>query len=454
MNPRIPSCSILLLAKRLPPLLFMVPCLLTSQPQAYLEHYVGGKAGALSLTFDDSLASHWTTAAPAMTARGMRGTFFVITGNVDWDGARSAALGGHEIASHSTTDAKHVSGDPAELVADAAMKLEQSRTAIDAQIGQVIPDYQTISFAYPYGITSRESDSTNLPDLVSQYFQFSRTAGGSADHNHPDPDQWAYRWDGAWRFGYQGGPRPDLAYHWISRSLILNGAAGEATTIANHLDTYAIGQNRWSVFLYHTEGGEANFTQHLDAIAARAEDLWIAPFGEVARYIQQRSKANLSVSAVEADSVTLSLISADGPDPDAVALSVSVVWPVAATVGVTVEQGGQVLAHQQSGDTFTFAAMPDGGDILVSLGGGSPAPQSPPVLEMMISESGLAIAFTSTGPAQHTLESSPLPAGPYSPVADIDPVTTSTAGQAHTFETGIAPPAPGDAVFFRIAVEP
>jgi hypothetical protein len=236
--------------------------------------------------------------------------------------------------------------------------------------------------------------------------------------------------------------------------LILNGTAGEAATIGNHLDTYAIGQNRWSVFLYHSEGGETNFNLHLDAIGARADDLWIAPFGEVARYIQQRSEASLSITAADADSVTLALTRGGSPDPDAVALTVALVWPAAAGAEVTIEQAGEALAYQQNHDKLTFAAVPDGGDIVATLGGGSPVPESLPVPQIAWVDGSIAIAFTSTGPGVHTLESSSQPTGPFAPVVDTEPVTTLTAGETHTFQPSMARPAPGEAAFWRIAIEP
>jgi len=61
----------------------------------------GNKAGAVSLTFDDALDSHLSIAIPALNARGMKGTFFLITNKVTvWDPWKSAALAGHEIGSH------------------------------------------------------------------------------------------------------------------------------------------------------------------------------------------------------------------------------------------------------------------------------------------------------------------------------------------------------------------
>lgn len=418
------------------------------EPVAELELYAGGKTGALSLTFDDGLASHWTTAAPLMTARGLRGTFFVITDLVDWEGARSAALSGHEIASHSTTNAKLVTADnPPVLVADAAAKLEQSRAAIELEIGEVIAGYRVQSFAYPYGITSKESDGSNLPDLVSQYYAYSRTAGGAPEHNTADPAQWAYRWDGAWRFGYQEGPRTDLAYHWISRSLNLSGTAGEVATIEGNLDQWAIGANRWAVYLYHSDGGATDFALHLDAIEARADSLWIAPFGEVARYIEQRANATLSVVSHGMETVTLALTSGlEGVEP--VPLTVSLTWAAAADGIIRVTQGGEPLAYQREGDTLQFAAIADGGEIIVQRS--EPEPLIAPVARITLMGDGLEIGFNSTMAAQYTLEHSADLSTPFAAVEGVAPIVSTGEGEAHRFELAGEPT--GEAAFYRIGV--
>src|SRR5436305_2810450 len=58
------------------------------------------------LTFDDGTEDALTRVLPALQKRGMRGTFFIITGFVGrpgfltWDGVRALAAAGMEIGSH------------------------------------------------------------------------------------------------------------------------------------------------------------------------------------------------------------------------------------------------------------------------------------------------------------------------------------------------------------------
>jgi hypothetical protein len=105
-----------------------------------------GKAAAVSLTFDDGSSSYWTTAAPEMTSRGIAGTCYT-------------------------------------LVPGAETKIQTAQITIETEIGSAVPGYRCVSFAYSQGITSRESDDTNLPELVSQSHVAARTAGGNISHN-------------------------------------------------------------------------------------------------------------------------------------------------------------------------------------------------------------------------------------------------------------------------------
>jgi hypothetical protein len=95
------------------------------------------------LTFDDSPASQWG-AVQALNARGMRGTFFVLTGQAgleNWQ-LQDMAAQGHEIDSHTI--------DHADLttVSDDRLRSElvDSRAALQAITGQPVN-----FLAYPYG---------------------------------------------------------------------------------------------------------------------------------------------------------------------------------------------------------------------------------------------------------------------------------------------------------------
>jgi sialate O-acetylesterase len=66
--------------------------------------FPGGRRAAISLTYDDGIACHREVVAPALSARGLRGTFFCPANADDLhaqtDGWRAMAAAGHELGNH------------------------------------------------------------------------------------------------------------------------------------------------------------------------------------------------------------------------------------------------------------------------------------------------------------------------------------------------------------------
>ena len=82
--------------------------------KVHVAKYRQDKACAISYTFDDGLAEHFTVAAPELEKRGFRGTFWVCgyyteqgasskLPRMTWDELRKMAKNGHEISNHSWT---------------------------------------------------------------------------------------------------------------------------------------------------------------------------------------------------------------------------------------------------------------------------------------------------------------------------------------------------------------
>lgn len=71
--------------------------------------YFGGKAGALSFTFDDGTADHYTLAFPELKKRGLKATFAICgsfiendtqASQVTWAQLKEMVADGQEIANH------------------------------------------------------------------------------------------------------------------------------------------------------------------------------------------------------------------------------------------------------------------------------------------------------------------------------------------------------------------
>jgi len=102
---------------------------------------------AVILTFDDGKEDAARIVLPALRRRGMRATFFVITGFVgrpgylDWNGVHALATAGMEIGSHTVDHARLV-----DLPEDRAREeLVESRRTLERELGRPIE-----ALAYPY----------------------------------------------------------------------------------------------------------------------------------------------------------------------------------------------------------------------------------------------------------------------------------------------------------------
>ncbi|MCD8483121.1 MAG: hypothetical protein LR015_10930 [Verrucomicrobia bacterium] len=237
-----------------------------------------------------------------------------------------------------------------------------------------------------------------------------------------------------------------MAFYWISRSLDLSGTAAEVNAITTNLNN-ALAHNRWSVFLYHSEGGNQNFGAHLDAVEAFAQDLWIAPFGEVAQYIRQRDAASLEVMDSTSEQIVLSLSQQLSDTSFATALTLVVpIPPDWDAPGVF--QGNEPLASNRMEDYVFFDAVPGAGDIEIR----NVIPTPPPVpdnFSIQWQQDELHLSFASVSGFDYMLESSmDLSLDSWQPHA-----TPGIQGNDEPLSFIIPTDALPPTIFFRIKVE-
>lgn len=113
-------------------------------------------ARGVALTFDDGTADALEVVLPALRQRGMRATFFVVTGLVGkegyltWDGVRALERAGMSIGSHTVHHARLP-----DLPDDRAREeLAGSRRELERQLGHPVD-----LLAYPYNSLRRETVS-------------------------------------------------------------------------------------------------------------------------------------------------------------------------------------------------------------------------------------------------------------------------------------------------------
>ena len=121
--------------------------LVPATAMARARHWPHHKRGAVSLTYDDGLNSQLDNVIPALQARDLKGTFFLVRDNVDEridDWVKVAAMG-HEIGNHTMTHDCSLANFT--QTAFAEREIAPMEAYLDAHFGA----RPVRSFAYPCG---------------------------------------------------------------------------------------------------------------------------------------------------------------------------------------------------------------------------------------------------------------------------------------------------------------
>ncbi len=276
-----------------------------------------GARAAVSITMDDGYASQWRFMAPLLASRGFGGTFFIVTDWVDrenlWDRWREVAEAGHEIGAHGATHAP-LTGMDAQTM---KREMEESRLRIRDVLG---PDHGR-SFAYP--------QSSASPEM----------AKAAADAGY----------EAARMGGVAFAPATPADLRLVPS---LHPLSSTPLWEMNSWVDDIRGKGGWLVIGVHgiaEPGREATETQQgwepvpgeryvalIDHIAAARDDLWVAPFGEVARYIRARAGAGATVRRATGKRIEIAV---EG-EPGGPALTFETIVP-ADWAEVTVRAGSQ-----------------------------------------------------------------------------------------------------------------
>jgi peptidoglycan/xylan/chitin deacetylase (PgdA/CDA1 family) len=236
------------------------------------------KSGALSITYDDGLSSQIENASRIMSLLDLNGTFFVTTDNVGipyggtWSQWQSVVDDGHEIASHSKSHPDLTTIPYPQLyeeVVDTKRSIEENLTNVKCQ-----------TFSYPMGLYNE-----TVMDLVRTYYLAAR----QDRHNITD----------------QPAPVPSSPADMYS-IVPVDFGSGETASDLNTLLDQTISSGDWLVEMIHAVGSGGydpvdivEFTSHIQYSANSRDDVWIAPFSNVSKYIQIRDSAVLNVTHPE-----------------------------------------------------------------------------------------------------------------------------------------------------------
>lgn len=228
-----------------------------------------GHRAAFTLTFDDALACQLKHAVPAMTDRGIFGTFFAITNSpeypLDVQGWRPAFEAGHEVGSHTVNHRKAASLS----VRDADLEAQHSKHVLENHFGKRVD-----SFCYPY------TDAIPVIQDAVKRAGYKQARGGRAAR----VDKYVTQTQNV---NYLNLP----CFH-INDGMFHHGE-GEALVDA------ALERNAWLTFMFHAVGDETGwdnvtvpvFVKFLDFLADRVKNkgLLVTTFGKAAELCRSKT---------------------------------------------------------------------------------------------------------------------------------------------------------------------
>ena len=272
--------------------------------------FLGGADAAVSLQFDDSMTSQLANALPLLNARGIRATFFVITGSWQYGQHRhewevDVPKAGHELGNHTLTH-------------KGAKSIEELTKEIgdcSEQLAKVFgPKPRLVSFAIPGGVPWNFTPE-QLETILQKDRLILATNRNFFDEQKTDP-----------------------------------------VSFVQH----AIDAHSWTNVAMHGTGGEwlstsiPNLTRLLDFIVAHRPALWAAPEIEVYKYTQERDAA-LPPFISSTSSTGFSIeVKCDAAKLSTFGMPVSTLYDQPLTVEVAVPASWKSFRVEQGGRTTPY----------------------------------------------------------------------------------------------------
>lgn len=243
--------------------------------------------GAISLTFDDGLASQLNIAIPMLDNYGLQATFYVNPRDnyqeqlIPW---RAAALTGHEIGNHTVS---HPCSKNFAFISDAGRRgleemslndIEQEIIEAGRRISAVIPEQRATSYGYTcyQPFVGRGPTRQSYVPVVAKHCVAGRGRG-----ERPNDPRYC-----------------DLWYLWSTPCERMTGT--ELVGLAEQ----AIAQGRWAILTFHgindghlhvAEGDLQELCAHL---AHHRERVWTAPVATIAQQVGSFQARVIPVSEI------------------------------------------------------------------------------------------------------------------------------------------------------------
>lgn len=289
--------------------------------------YRHDKVCAISYTFDDGLAEHYTLAAPQLEQRGFRGTFFINgskvnkderhikdTTRVTWPQLKEMAEKGHEISNHGWAH-RNFAKFPFEVLKEDILKND---SAIYAHVG-VMPR----TYAYPNNTKQGEAMAFVARNRVGTRLK-QRSVGSKRTAR--DLEKWM-------------------------ETLIKTGDWGVGMT---HGLTYG----------YDAFGNPQRLWEHWEQVKANEDKIWVGTFHEVVSYLKEREAIRLTVTEKKNK---LHVVPELPLDKELFTEPLTMVVEGGTMKKVSARQGKKKLSVQLRSDKAFFDFDPFGGEIITAL---------------------------------------------------------------------------------------
>lgn len=289
--------------------------------------YRHDKVCAISYTFDDGLAEHYTLAAPQLEQRGFRGTFFINgskvnkderhikdTTRVTWPQLKEMAEKGHEISNHGWAHCNFAKF-PFEVLKEDILKND---SAIYAHVG-VMPR----TYAYPNNTKQGEAMAFVARNRVGTRLK-QRSVGSKRTAR--DLEKWM-------------------------ETLIKTGDWGVGMT---HGLTYG----------YDAFGNPQRLWEHWEQVKANEDKIWVGTFHEVVSYLKEREAIRLTVTEKKNK---LHVVPELPLDKELFTEPLTMVVEGGTMKKVSARQGKKKLSVQLRSDKAFFDFDPFGGEIIVTI---------------------------------------------------------------------------------------
>ncbi len=251
-------------------------------PTVTIARWPGDQLAAISLTFDDAMATHLDIVAPILKKHRLNGTFFVTTGRNEWTTRKKdwqqLATDGNEIGNHTVNHPcllKEIEPHSQDYTPE-RMEAEVRDAAVE--IVKTIGSHRGLVFAFPCGNMSfgpPREQARNQALYLTYVSRYAFAARGYGTGGAQDPD--------------------DMNILNIREVGMTEGK--DFVSLLTMAEPAVVGRN-WGVYCFHGVGGEwlAIKAETLDELAAyleRHSEIWTASFGDAVRYIQERKASSL-----------------------------------------------------------------------------------------------------------------------------------------------------------------